>query len=146
MEISVSKIVEALGGEGLMKHPVRHELDLMAVVETGLPIESLIYLQSRFGFTNKIMSQILAISESTYQRRVRAKDKLTKDETEKVIALSEIFEKGMEVFENEPDLNNWLTSPIRSLQYQRPVDLLDTILGRRQVMRVFNAIEHGIYL
>lgn len=146
MDISVSTIVEALGGEGLIKHPIRHELDLMTVVEAGLPIESLTHLQGRFGFTNKVMSQILAVSESTYQRRIRANDRLTKDETEKVIALSEVYEKGIEVFENQADLTDWLTSPIYSLLNKRPVDLLDTILGRRQVMRVLNAILHGIYL
>ncbi len=118
----------------------------MAVVELGLPIESLIHLQTKFGFTNKTMSQILAISESTYQRRIRAREKLSKDETEKVIALSEVYEKGMEVFENQQDFQDWLNAQIVSLQHQRPIDLLDTILGRKQIMRVLNAILHGIYL
>ena len=146
MQVSIGQIANALGGELLIRHPVRHELDLMAVVESGLPIESLIHLQTKFGFTNKVMSQILAISESTYQRRIRAREKLTRDETEKVIALSEVYEKGMEVFENQQDFQEWLNAQIVSLQHQRPIDLLDTILGRKQIMRVLNAILHGIYL
>ena len=146
MQVSVGQIASALGGESLIRHPVRHESDLMAIVESGLPIESLIHLQTKFGFTNKAMSQILAISESTYQRRIRAVEKLTRDETEKVIALSEIYERGMEVFENQPDFQEWLNAQIVSLQHQRPVDLLDTVSGRKQLMRVLNAILHGIYL
>lgn len=146
MQVSIAKIAEALGGEGLVKHPIRHELDLMAVVQAGLPIESLTHLQTKFGFTNKTMSHFLAISESTYQRRIKAKDKLTKDETEKAIALSEVYERGIEVFESQEDFDRWLHAPITSLQRQRPIDLLDTMLGRKQVMRVLNAILHGIYL
>ncbi len=118
----------------------------MDVVKEGLPIESLTYLQHNFGFTNKAMSHILAISESTYQRKIKAKNKLTKDETEKAIALSEVYEKGIEVFENNKDFDDWLHSSIVSLQHQRPVDLLDSMIGRKQVMRVLNAILHGIYL
>lgn len=146
MNVSVGRIVSALGGESIIKHSIRHELDLMDVVKEGLPIESLTYLQHNFGFTNKAMSHILAISESTYQRKIKAKNKLTKDETEKAIALSEVYEKGIEVFENNKDFDDWLHSSIVSLQHQRPVDLLDSMIGRKQVMRVLNAILHGIYL
>ena len=146
MQVSVHKIADALGGESVIKHPIRHELDLMTVVKEGLPIESLTYLQQNFGFTNKAMSHILAISQSTYQRRIRANDKLTQDETEKAIALSEVYEKGIEVFDNMPDFHDWMHSSIASLQQQCPVDLLDSTLGRKQVMRVLNAILHGIYL
>jgi putative toxin-antitoxin system antitoxin component (TIGR02293 family) len=146
MNVAVSRIVSALGGETVLNHRVRHELDLIAVAEAGLPIESLLFLQHNMGFTNKTMSHILAISESTYQRRIRTKAKLTKDEGEKVISLSEVYEKGIEVFENPFDFNQWLYADIASLQHQKPVDLLDSMVGRKQVMNVLNAILHGIYL
>ena len=146
MHVSIQKVADALGGESVIKHPIRHEPDLMAIVKEGLPIESLLHLQNSFGFTNKVMSRLLAISESTYQRRIKARDRLTQDETEKAIALSEVYERGIEVFDNLPDFYDWMHSSIVSLQHQRPVDLLDSTLGRKQVMRVLNAILHGIYL
>ncbi len=146
MNVPVQQIMEGLGGDRFVKRPVRHEFDLIKLVNEGLPMESVAFLQKNFGFTNKEMSHILAISESTYQRRVRAKSKLTQDETEKAISLAEVYEKGIEVFENQPDFDDWLHSSIVSLQHQRPVDLLDSMLGRKQVMRVLNAILHGIYL
>ena len=146
MNVALGRIVSALGGEALLQHPVRHEFDLIDVIEKGLPIESLTYLQTTIGFTNKAMSHILAMSESTYQRRVKAKTNLTKEETEKVISLTEVYEKGMEVFENQPDLDGWLNDRIPSLQNRKPIDLLDSMMGRKQVMTVLNAILHGIYL
>ncbi len=146
MNVSFKRIVLALGGETVLQHPVRHEFDLIDVIEKGLPIEALTYFQNTIGFTNKAMSHILAMSESTYQRRVKAKTNLTKEETEKVIALTEVYEKGIEVFENQADLDEWLNDKIPSLQNRKPIDLLDSMMGRKQVMTVLNAILHGVYL
>jgi len=146
MNVPLQRIVSALGGETILQRPVRQELDLMAVIDSGLPIESLTFFQNAIGLTNKAMSQILAMSESTYQRRIKANTKLRKDETEKVISLTEVYEKGKEAFENQADLDEWLNDEIPSLQNRRPVDLLDSIMGRKQVMTVLNANQHGMYL
>ena len=145
MQVSVKKIVSGLGGEQFIKRPIRHELDLIELAKEGLPIESIAFLQGNFGFTNKEMSHILAISESTYQRRIRDKSRLTQDETEKAISLAEVFEKGMEVFEDQGDLDYWLNSPIPALREKKPLDLLNSMIGRKQVMNVLNALLHGIF-
>ncbi|RCR66094.1 type II RES/Xre toxin-antitoxin system antitoxin [Larkinella punicea] len=145
MQVPLQKIVLALGGEGLINHQVRHEFDLLAVAREGLPMDSITHLQKNMGFTNKTMSHILAISESTYQRRIRNQAKLNQDETEKAIALSEIYAKGMEVFEIKEDFEYWLNAKIIALQSQKPIDLLDSMIGRKQVLNVLNAILHGIY-
>lgn len=145
MQVSVQKIMEGLGGDRFVKRPVRHEFDLIELVREGLPIESVAFLQNSFGFTNKEMSHILAISESTYQRRIRAKATLTPDETEKAISLSEVHEKGMEVFEDKDDFETWLQSKIPGMGNQRPVDMLDSMIGRQHVMDGLNRILHGIF-
>jgi putative toxin-antitoxin system antitoxin component (TIGR02293 family) len=146
MQVSINRILAGLGGDRFIKRPIRHDYDLIELVKEGLPMESVAFLQRNLGFTNKEMSHILAISESTYQRRIRAKSTLTQDETEKAISLSEVYEKGIEVFEDKPDFSYWLTSRIPSLLNQRPVDLLDSMIGRKQVTNVLNAILHGLYL
>lgn len=145
MQVSVQKIMAGLGGDRFIKRQVRHEFDLIELVKEGVPMESVAFLQSNFGFTNKEMSHILSISESTYQRRIRAKSTLTQDETEKAISLSEVYEKGMEVFDDKEDLEYWLNSTIPALQDQKPIDLLGSMIGRKQVMNVLNALLHGIF-
>lgn len=145
MQVSVRQIVEGLGGDQFVKRPVRHEFDLMELVREGLPIESVAFLQHNFGFTNKQMSRILAVSESTYQRRVRAKAKLTPDETEKAISLSELHAKGIDVFRNPTDFENWLQTNVPAMGNQRPADMLDSMIGRQHVMDALNRILHGIF-
>ena len=39
----------------------------------------------------------------------------------------------------------WLHTPNQALGGQRPLDLLDTDLGSRQVEEVLGRIEHGVY-
>ncbi len=108
-------------------------------------MESVAFLQANFGFTNKEMSHILAISESTYQRRIRAKAKLTQDETEKAISLSEIYAKGLEVFRDQDDFENWLQTKIPAIGNQRPANMLNSMLGRQHVMDGLNRILQGIF-
>lgn len=145
MQVSVQKIMAGLGGDRFVKRPVQHEFDLIELVKEGLPMESVAFLQSNFGFTNKEMSHILSISESTYQRRIRAKSTLTQDETEKAISLAEVYEKGIEVFEDNKDFEYWLNSTIPALKDQKPIDLLGSMIGRKQVMNVLNALLHGLF-
>lgn len=145
MQVSVRKIMEGLGGDRFIKRPVRHEFDLIEIVKEGLPMESVAFLQSNFGFTNKEMSHILAISESTYQRRIRAKERMTQDETEKAISLSELYAKGVDVFRSASDFENWLQTSIPAMGNQRPTDMLDSMIGRQHVMDELNRIVHGIF-
>jgi putative toxin-antitoxin system antitoxin component (TIGR02293 family) len=145
MQVPVQQIILGLGGDRFINRPIKHEFDLIELIQEGIPMESVAFLQNNFGLTNKEMSHILSISESTYQRRIRTKSRLTQDETEKAISLAEVYEKGIEVFEGKADLEYWLNSPIPALQDKKPIDLLGTMIGRKQVLNVLNALLHGIF-
>lgn len=145
MQVSVRKIIEGLGGEQVIKRLIRHEFDLIELVKEGLPMESVAFLQSNFGFTNREMSHILAISESTYQRRIRTGATLTQDETEKAVSLSELYAKGLDVFRDKIDFETWLQTRIPAMGNQRPADMLDSMIGRQQVVDELNRILHGVF-
>lgn len=145
MQVSIRKIIDGLGSDQLIRRAVRHDFDLMEIVKEGIPMESAALLQSSFGFTNKQMSHILAISESTYQRRIRTKTRLTSDETEKAISLSELYVKGVDVFRNQAGFNSWLQTRIPAMNNQRPTDMLDSVIGRQYVMDELNRVLHGVF-
>lgn len=145
MQVSIRKVIDGLGGDQLINRSVRHDFDLIEVVREGLPMASVAFLQNNFGFTNKQMSHILAISESTYQRRIRAKTRLTPDETEKAISLSELYAKGIDIFRNQADFETWLQTNIPAMANQRPTDMLDSMIGRQYVMDELNRILHGVF-
>ncbi|KAA9346250.1 MbcA/ParS/Xre antitoxin family protein [Larkinella humicola] len=60
-------------------------------------------------------------------------------------SLSEVHAKGIEVFENQEDFEVWLHAKIPALLNQKPLDLVDSEMGRKQVLNILNAILHGIH-
>ena len=145
MQVPIRQILEGLGGDRFIKRPVRGEFDLMEIVKEGLPMESVGFLQNNIGLTNKEMSHILSISESTYQRRIKAKATLTSDETEKAISLSELYAKGVNVFRDKSDFETWLQTKIPAMGGRRPTDMLSSMVGRQYVMDELNRILHGVF-
>ena len=145
MVMSVSQIASAFGGELMLQRPVNSAFDLIALVKEGLPMEAVKQLQDKLGFSNKTMSGLLTISESTYQRRIKTQAKLTNDEAEKAIGLSELYAKGFDLFGNDEKFHTWLEHPNFALGGRKPVDLLDTAIGRQEAISILVRIEHGIY-
>ena len=145
MQVSVQQIMEGLGGAAIVNRKIENTFDLIDLINDGLPMQSVKHLQDKLGFSNRTMSHLLAISESTYQRRIKAKLSLTKDETEKAISLSELYAKGLDIFGSPEKLQYWLDNPNYALGHRKPVDLLDSTIGRQEAMEVLFRIQYGIY-
>ena len=142
---TLSVIVGLLGGPAVMPQPIRTDLDLMYAAAAGVSVQAVRNLQRHMHFTNKDMSEVLSISESTLTRREQAQKPLSRDEAEKVIQLSAVVAHGLEVFENEADLHHWLYTNNVALGGIQPYTLLVSALGREQVRMILYRIQHGIF-
>ncbi|HEX8350280.1 MAG TPA: antitoxin Xre/MbcA/ParS toxin-binding domain-containing protein [Hymenobacter sp.] len=141
----VATMVELMGGGNVIPQLVHNELDLLMVAVKGLSVQALRTLQRRMQFSNKEISELLAISESTLARREHSKRALTRDEGEKTIQLSAVMAKGLEVFEDEEDFRHWLETDNVALGGIRPKELLTSAIGRDQVRDLLGRIQYGIY-
>lgn len=144
-QTTVAATVALLGGPSVMPQPVRTNLDLMRAAAAGVSIKAVRHLQRHMRFTNREMSEVLSISESTLARREQSQRTLTRDEGEKAIQLSAVVAKGLEVFENETDFHRWLQLDNPALGGERPQALLSSALGREQVREVLGRIQWGIF-
>ena len=138
-------VVALLGGPAMLARPITNSLDLMWAAEAGVPMQAVRHLQAHMGLTNREMSEVMSISQSTLTRRQNARSNLTRDEAEKAIQLSAVIAHGLEVFGNEPDLHRWLHAENKALGGIRPQSLLSSALGREQVREILGRIEWGIY-
>ena len=138
-------VVALLGGPSVMPRPIQTDLDLMYAAAAGVPVKAVRHLQRHMRFTNKEMSEVLTISESTLARREQAQSTLTRDEGEKAIQLSALVAHGLEVFGNETDFHRWLQSDNVALGGILPQSLLVSALGRDQVRALLFRIQHGIF-
>jgi putative toxin-antitoxin system antitoxin component (TIGR02293 family) len=142
---SVASMVDLMGGPAVIPQLVRNELDLLGVAIKGISVQAVRSLQQRLQFSNKEISAVLGISESTLARREQAHRALTLDEGEKTIQLSGVLAKGLEVFEDQDDFQHWLATPNPALGSIRPKELLSSAIGREQICDILGRIQYGHY-
>lgn len=58
----------------------------------------------------------------------------------------ETYNAGRDLFSSDTVLAEWLCEPARALGYKVPLRVMRTATGRRQVLQIICAIEHGVYL
>lgn len=96
------------------------------------------------GLTDIEMARILNMSVRNLHR-LKPDDKLARDASERLLLLINLLQHGLDVFDNDTEtLAEWLRSPIRELNSQSPLYLLDTTTGFGLVDDVLGRIEHGI--
>lgn len=127
----------------ILKEP--HPLYHIQMSVSGLPFDTIQKIQERMHFTNKEISSLLHISETSYQRLNKSKSKLDADASEKTIELTELIKKGKDVFGDIDIFREWLYENNFALGNKKPMDLLSSSIGSRYVMTILNRIEWGIY-
>ncbi|QJX48647.1 DUF2384 domain-containing protein [Hymenobacter taeanensis] len=142
---SVASMVDLMGGPAVIPQLVRNELDLLGVAIKGMSVQAVRALQQRLQFSNKEISAVLGISESTLARREQAQRALTLDEGEKTIQLSGVLAKGLEVFEDQDDFQHWLATSNPALGGIKPKALLSSAIGREQICDILGRIQYGHY-
>jgi len=144
-ESKYSQLVAIIGGNKALKKDINNEMDLVAVTRVGLPKKSLDTLAKKLGVSMERMSSLLHISHRTIQRKSPT-DNLSVHVSEQILSIAEVVRKGLEVFEDdEQELEEWLHGPISSLDYKKPIDLMDTTFGTRILIKILGRIEHGVY-
>ena len=98
----------------------------------------------RLGATEEQMAAYIGVTTRTYQRRAK-KGELEDAESAKVEMLDSLLSLGTRVLGDEEAAREWLTSPILSLEGQKPIELLDTVKGYERVKNKLLQIEYGTF-
>ena len=79
-----------------------------------------------------------------YNKKREGKSLLKDSHYELEILVTELFDYGIEVFNNEEDkFQRWMKKPTNSLGNNTPESLLDSIVGIQEVRNCLNRIEFG---
>ena len=96
------------------------------------------------GLTDIELARILNMSIRNLHR-LKPDDRMARDASERLLLLTNLLRHGLDVFDDDAEtLTEWLRSPIRELNSQSPMHLLDTTTGFGLVDDVLGRIEHGI--
>lgn len=85
------------------------------------------------------------MSVRTLQRKKAKQAALTQHEGATLFETLRLIDRATEVLGDRDGAIDWLRSEVTSLGGRRPIDLMDTPIGRRSVERVLGRIEHGVY-
>ncbi len=118
--------------------------DMIFILKKGLPANSFDKLRDRLNVSDNRLSKIIQIPKRTLSRR-RIHGRLKTDETERVLRIARIYDKALDVFENESAAENWLKKPVRGLGYKVPLEYADTELGAQEIINLLGRIEHGVF-
>jgi putative toxin-antitoxin system antitoxin component (TIGR02293 family) len=117
----------------------------MQQIERGFSFETLLRLEANSGVSVALLASVIGIPERTLARR-RAAGKIEPDESERLLRLSTLFEKCVELFEGDvKSAVNWLSSPKRALNNQPPLLYARTELGAREVEDLMGRLDHGVF-
>jgi len=124
--------------------PYDTELQAARIMQAGLPFKAVHHFHKKSGLTLERIKQVARLSEGSLARRKQS-GKLSPDESERMLRLSRIFELASALFDgHQQEARQWLETPIPALGDQRPLDLVQTEPGAREVEDLIGRIEHGV--
>ena len=118
--------------------------DMIQKVQKGLPVRSFEKLGKKLGVSDTLLSRILNIPMRTLTRR-KHQGRLNAEESEKVLRIAKLYDKALDVFEDEGATENWLKDPARGLGGDIPLEYARTELGAREVEKLLSRIEYGVF-
>src|SRR3989454_11093538 len=114
-------------------------------VEQGFAFSALLKILRLMALPMQMLAEILLIPPRTLQRR-RAAGRLEPDESDRLLRLSRIYGKAIELFEGDnPAALQWLQSPLKALGGTSPLAMSKTEPGAQEVERLISRLEYGVF-
>jgi putative toxin-antitoxin system antitoxin component (TIGR02293 family) len=119
--------------------------ELIRSVQRGFPFKALEFFSAQTGFAPANIASLIQLPERTLARR-KTSGRLSPDESERLLRISTIFEKAVDLFEgNVGEAVEWLTKPKKALGENVPLSYSRSELGAREVENLIGRLEHGVF-
>jgi putative toxin-antitoxin system antitoxin component (TIGR02293 family) len=119
---------------------------LIREVRAGLSFKSIERLSAASGISVPAIAALIEVPERTLARR-KSVGRFTPQESERLLRVSGVFEKAMDLFDgNVSEALAWLSRPKRGLGFMTPLDCLRTELGARRVEDLIGSLLHGVFV
>lgn len=120
------------------------KMDRVNIIREGLPYESIEVISQRAGLPVKKVLSLFGVPQTTYNKKKRDKELLSRRDSEVVLVLTELLDFGLEVFNNEAKkFQRWLKKSNISLGSATPESLFDSLTGIQEVRNSLNRMEYG---
>ena len=87
----------------------------------------------------------LVVPRRTFARRIKRREPLTVEETDRAIRLARVAELAQHIFGDKAKANRWLRKPKRALGHATPLAYLASEAGARRVEDMLYRIDSGFF-
>src|SRR5262249_47899712 len=137
----VESIFRKLGGHRTLGMEVSSEADLARLVERGIRLTVLGHI-SKAGFSKQEI-ELFVIPARTLRHRKARKERLSVEESDRVVRLTRIQALAEEVFGNVANANVWLRQDLGILGNKSPLEVARTDSGARLVEQLLAKLDWG---
>ncbi len=131
-------------GEWLGVRTPRSEQQVLELIERQLPTSSINRVLA-LGLTRTEVDS-LVIPLRTLQHRRSRREKLTVEESDRVLRLVRVLSHAESVYESRERALAWLRRPHPRLQDRTPLETLKTDIGSRVVEELLVQIDEGMFI
>jgi len=122
-----------------------NKVRLNRMITAGLSYSLFEHLRNKSPFSKDEWANFLDISIKTLDRYKQAGKTFKTTQSEKIVGMIEVLERGKKVFGDTDIFKQWLYTHIPAMSNTRPIDLLSTSYGKDLVLDELTRIEHGIF-
>jgi len=120
-------------------------VQMVRQLRKGFPYAALVRFHKWSGLPVGTIGDLVQLPQRTLMRR-KAQGRLGPDESERLLRVSGVFEKAVELFEGDVDAaRRWLTTPSQALDGTLPLDFARTEIGARDVEDLIGRLDHGVF-
>ncbi len=144
-DTTASRTIVMMGMEGKRDFSgIKNESDFINVIRTGIPKQAMTHLMDIADISLTEMAAIIHTSDRTL-RRYTPSQKLSQDQSERMIEMAKLYSRGEEVFGKMEKFKQWMDTILLPFGNKRPKEYLDTSIGIAMIMDELGRIEHGIF-
>jgi putative toxin-antitoxin system antitoxin component (TIGR02293 family) len=119
-------------------------ITLIHTVRQGIGFAAFMSLVDKSPFTISEWCTFLHLSERTMQRYRKEAKKFDPIHSEKILEITMLYRKGVEVFGDAERFDSWLNSTSIALGNVKPKELLDNSFGITLLKDELGRIEYGV--
>ena len=123
---------------------MRTEGQVLQIVEEQLPTTAINKLLA-LGLTRQEIDALI-IPQRTLQHRRSKREKLTVEESDRVLRVVRLLSQTEAVYGSHERALDWLRRPITRLKNRAPLDLMRTDTGTRIVEELLVQIDEGMFV
>jgi putative toxin-antitoxin system antitoxin component (TIGR02293 family) len=119
--------------------------DLVDAIQKGFRYQTFERLRRNIALPLETIMALVNIPRRTLTRR-KLEGRFAPEESDRLVRASRVYSKALQLFDGDSEAaSHWLIVPQRGLGGEVPVVLSSTDVGAREVERLIDRLEHGVF-